>query len=581
MTAFGLSAKKTAKNSVLDLKTSLTDSSIVFPESFESDSHRMLEGWYMRNYTSLDPDAPDKGNPDVSDDMMRRRLSALPTVVELPFNQVVRSYIDRYLEKSRPQVSGILGLSYYYMPIFEQELEKRGLPNELKYLPVIESGLDPNAVSKHGAAGLWQFMLATGKGLGLEVNSLVDERRDPYASSAAAAEYLKSLHDTYNDWSLAIAAYNCGPNNVNKAIRRVGGDPKQQDFWSIYEALTPETRGYVPMFIAANYVFNYYQEHGISPVLPTKPLVTDTLHIPYRVHFNQISEVLDIPVEELRLLNPQYRADVIPGTPDRSYTLILPSRQVQAYLMSRDDILAYEAEKYARRDQVEPGDAATPYEEPTIVTSQQIPSALPLAEAVADQAPAEKAITAAVEAVNSAQPSNMFVHKVEKGETLASIARKYGVSVNDLRNWNHLRRNAVRAGQQLKIQGTQRQTASAKTPSETASSKASSKKSQAKEKTQAKESTRTSTAKQSAPAKKAQPSQHEIKNGETLSSISKKYGVSIQELKAANGMTNDNIRAGKTLKIPAKSSSASSGKSTPAKQGSGKKSSSSKKKKKR
>ena len=279
-----------AKN-VLDLKHSITDSNIVYPDSYEVDTRKMLEGWYLKNYTATDTRYSDQSDANVSDEVIPERLSKLNTVIEMPFNQIVRSYIDRYTARGRGAVSTLLGLSIYYMPIFEQALEAQGLPLELKYLPVIESGLNPNAVSKHGATGLWQFMLATGKGLDLEVSSLVDERRDPYASSQKAAAYLKDLYDTYKDWSLAIAAYNCGPGTVNKAIRRAGGDPASHDFWSIYYYLPAETRGYVPMFIAANYVMNYYPYHNISPVLATKPLVTDTLMISNRVHFNQISKV--------------------------------------------------------------------------------------------------------------------------------------------------------------------------------------------------------------------------------------------------------------------------------------------------
>jgi len=309
-------AKNNNKQNVLDLKTSITDSAIVYPESFEADTQKLLESWFIKNYTASDNRYATEPDVDVSDEEMVKRLSALPTVIEMPYNQIVRSYIDRYTKKGRAQIAAVLGLSLYYMPIFEQALEEQGLPLELKYLPIIESGLNPNAVSKHGATGLWQFMLGTAKGLGLEVTSLVDERRDPYVSSERAASYLKDLYATYGDWSLAIAAYNCGPGNVNKAIRRAGGEAKDHDFWSIYNYLSPETRWYVPMFIAANYVMTYYPEHNISPVLPVKPLVMDTLQVANRVHFNQISKVLDIPVEELRILNPQFRADVIPGTPE-------------------------------------------------------------------------------------------------------------------------------------------------------------------------------------------------------------------------------------------------------------------------
>ncbi|MDE6056573.1 MAG: transglycosylase SLT domain-containing protein, partial [Muribaculaceae bacterium] len=351
--AIGLSPTSQAANpNVMNIKTSITDDAIVFPETFEQDTQKLLEGWYMRNYTATDNSATAKKDVETSDETIRKRLAAMPTVIEMPFNSIVRQYIDRYTKTGRPQVSAILGLGLYYMPIFEQALEERGLPHELKYLPVIESALDPNAVSKHGATGLWQLMLATGKGLGLDCNSLVDERRDPYASSRAAAELLKQLYDTYGDWSLAIAAYNSGPSAVNKAIRRAGGDASKADFWSIYPYLSDETRGYVPMFIAANYVMTYYPQHNISPVLPTKPLVTDTVGVTDRMHFDQIEAVLAIPKEELRILNPQYREDLIPGTPERPYMLVLPSKQIHAYLMSHDQILSYQADKYSRRSTV-------------------------------------------------------------------------------------------------------------------------------------------------------------------------------------------------------------------------------------
>ena len=373
------------KGNVLDVKESITDSNIVFPESFETDTQKLLESWYMKNYTATD-DKYMSSDVKTTDDQIRQRLSQLPTVIEMPFNSIVRTYIDRYTQRGRAQVAATLGLANYYMPIFEQALEEAGLPLELKYLPVVESALNPNAVSKHGATGLWQFMLATGKGLGMEVNSLVDERRDPYVSSRKAARYLKDLHSTYGDWSLAIAAYNCGPGAVNKAVRRAGDG--KHDFWSIYEYLSPETRGYVPAFIAANYVMNYYPEHGISPVIPTKPLVTDTVGVAGRVHFNQISEVLDIPVEELRLLNPQFRADLIPGSPEKPYMLILPSQQVHAYIVSEDQIKGHEAERYARRDVVEPGDMPS---ESSVEMEMADPSAADVRQTLAaDNLPAEE-----------------------------------------------------------------------------------------------------------------------------------------------------------------------------------------------
>lgn len=530
--AFPQSAVAQKKSTVLDVKTTITDNDIVYPESFEADTHKMLEGWYMKNYMATDDRYRREGDTRNDDKTIRERLAKMPTVIEMPYNQVVRSYIDRYTQRGREQVTVLLGLSHYYLPIFEQALEERGLPLELKYLPVIESGLDPNAVSRHGATGLWQFMIATAKGMGLEVNSLVDERRDPYLSSKKAAQYLSDLYATYNDWSLAIAAYNCGPGAVNKAIRRAGGDPKNHDFWSIYEYLTPETRGYFPMFIAANYVMNYYPQHNISPVIPTKPLITDTLQISDRVHFNQISSVLNIPVEELRVLNPQFRADVIPGSADRSYTLVLPSQQVHAYLMSEEAIKAHDSEKYARRESVEPGEAPAA-------------SRNDVALASADNNLEESALPVAT--ASASKGVRTVTHKVKPGESLATIAQTYGVTPEEIKQWNSLRRNAVRTGQLLRVN-----TASAEGETETLTAEAAPASGQqswqpATPAVTAKKSTKAA-AKPKAPA----ATSHKLKSGETLSSLSKKYGVSIAEIKKANGMKSDNLRAGSTIKIPAK-----------------------------
>lgn len=523
-------AKNNNKQNVLDLKTSITDSAIVYPESFEADTQKLLESWFIKNYTASDNRYATEPDVDVSDEEMVKRLSALPTVIEMPYNQIVRSYIDRYTKKGRAQIAAVLGLSLYYMPIFEQALEEQGLPLELKYLPIIESGLNPNAVSKHGATGLWQFMLGTAKGLGLEVTSLVDERRDPYVSSERAASYLKDLYATYGDWSLAIAAYNCGPGNVNKAIRRAGGEAKDHDFWSIYNYLSPETRGYVPMFIAANYVMTYYPEHNISPVLPVKPLVMDTLQVANRVHFNQISKVLDIPVEELRILNPQFRADVIPGTPESPYTLILPSQQIHAYLMSEKEIHNFEPDKYGRRGTVDPG---------------EVPADAMLAVEGTEVWPDDMGEADVAFAATQGKAS-VIMHKVVAGESLASIAEQYGVTPAEIKASNNLRRNAVRVGQQLRISTSSPQAVMETTVAAvTGKSKASASKKKSKAKTR---------------TKKSGPITHKLRNGESLSSLSKKYGVSIAEIKKANGMTNDKLRAGKTIKIPAKTTAKKSGK---------------------
>jgi membrane-bound lytic murein transglycosylase D len=590
--AFQAYPKQAKGSSVLDVSQSFSDSAIIYPESFEADTQKMLESWYLKNYTSTDDRYKTMPDVKVSDDVLIARLQSLPTIIEMPFNQVVKSYIERYTQKSRAQVSAMLGLSHYYMPIFEQALEQEGLPLELKYLPVIESALNPNAVSKHGATGLWQFMLGTAKGLGLEVNSLVDERRDPYMSSEKAASYLKDLYATYGDWSLAIAAYNCGPGAVNKAIRRAGGDPKSHDFWSIYNYLSAETRGYVPMFIAANYVMNYYKDHNISPVLATKPLVTDTIAVTSRIHFNQISSVLNIPVEELRILNPQFRADIIPGSADSPYYLILPSQQVHAYIMSEDEIKNYDADKYAQRLVVEPN-------QPTIDNTAVVEEPIAAVEEQEEEVVAVKQTARERSNSNSnTQSGGTTIHKVREGESLASIAEQYNVSPADIKTWNGLRRNAVRVGQQLKIEkgssnksqtyasneqqsSTQKQTSQKNTKTTTESSntvnnstsKKNSKNEQANNKKNNKKDSKNKKAE-----KQATPKTHTIKEGENLTVIANKYGVSVNELKSANNIDGDNIRAGKTLQIPSKGSS-KKGKSNTSSSSKKKNSSSSSKKK--
>ena len=413
----------TAAPSVLSLSQYANDSTIVLPESFETDTRKMMENWYLQNYTALDADVDRKPDEEVSDEEITRRLAAIPTTIELPFNSIVRAYIDAYTKKNRSLVENMLGMSLYYMPIFEQALERENLPMELKYLPVIESAMNPDAVSRSGATGLWQLMLPTARGFGMEVNTLVDERRDPVVSSAVAAKLLRQLYDIYHDWSLAIAAYNCGPGNINKALRRCNAEKK--DFWAIYPYLPKQTRGYLPGFIAATYVMTYYKHHNISPALAKKPILTDSVHVNRRVHFQQIADVLQIPMEELKVLNPQYRQECIPGDL-RPYPLVLPANQTYAYIMSEDAICAHNADQYARRLTVEPstGEAAE--------------------ETTAEGREGEWVTT-----------EKTLYHKVKKGETMSSIAKKYGVSLWSLKHANGNIRKA-RRGQTLKVVTTER-----------------------------------------------------------------------------------------------------------------------------
>lgn len=414
-----------ARPSILTLADAAADSTVVFPESVETDVNRMMQNWYLQNYTALDKEVDNRPDVATTDAELIERLQAIPTTIEMPFNSVVRQYIDMYTGRKRSLVESMLGMSLYYMPIFEQAIEKEGIPIELKYLPVIESAMNPDAVSRAGAVGLWQIMLPTARGLGLEINTLVDERRDPVRSSEAAARYLRELYDIYKDWSLAIAAYNCGPGNVNKALRRAGDDARK-DFWAIYPYLPRETRGYVPCFIAATYVMNYYNKHNISPALAKKPIVTDSVRVNRRVHFQQIADILKLPVEQLQVLNPQYRKQEIPGTPDRPWPLVLPANQTYAYIMSEDAIAAHNADLYARRDVVEP---ATGMEaRPATVDGQE----------------GEWVVT-----------EDVKWHKVRHNETMASIAKRYGVSLKSLKRWNGNIRKP-RRGQSVKIVSTKR-----------------------------------------------------------------------------------------------------------------------------
>ena len=301
-------------------------------------------------------------------------------------------------------------MSEYYFPLFEEALNRYQLPYELRYLPIIESALNPIARSYVGAAGLWQFMPATGKLYGLEINSLVDERMDPIRATDAACRFLSNLYKIYGDWNLVIAAYNCGGGNVNKAIRRAGG---KRDFWSIYPFLPRETRNYVPIFIAANYAMNYGHEHGICKAPIEKAMLTDTICINQRMHLQQVSEKLEISMEELRRLNPQYSRDILPGGKD--YTLCLPTEKVGLFIEQQDSIIAHKADSliHNRRAEID---------------------------------------LAKVTSINGAYRVNgVTYYTIKNGDTLGGIAKRFHCSVKQLKQWNGLKSDIIRAGKKLKI----------------------------------------------------------------------------------------------------------------------------------
>jgi len=313
------------------------------PEGMDEEIEEELEDFDGREYLSGEADSGE--NPSYDDQVYIERLKRLPTVIEMPYNKVVRKFIDRYTGRLRHTVSFMLGAQNFYMPIFEQALEAYELPLELKYLPVIESALNPTARSRVGATGLWQFMLTTGKDYGLTVNSLIDERRDPIKSSYAAARYLRHLYNRFGDWALAIASYNCGPENVEKAITRSNGNT---DYWQIYPYLPAETRGYVPAFIAANYIMTYYCEHNIPAMKCELPERTDTVMLSRDVHLGQIAAVCDIDMDELKELNPQYRTPVVCGA-SAPATLRLPLDKMKTFLEKENEVYNYMPDQFSTK----------------------------------------------------------------------------------------------------------------------------------------------------------------------------------------------------------------------------------------
>ena len=395
------------------------DDEIDFPESMEEeDIDDLLNQFHAKAYLSVDEDCQmSNTNPTFGKEVYKERLKRLPTEMEMPYNEIVQTFIDRYTNRMRHGVSFMLGASNFFMPLFEEALEMYQLPLELKYLPIIESALKPNAVSRVGAAGLWQFMSTTGKEYGLEINTLIDERRDPVRSSYAAAHYLKDLYKIFGDWNLVIAAYNCGPANINKAIHRAGGE---KDFWKIYPYLPKETRGYVPAFIAANYVMNYYCEHNICPMKCELPVKTDTVVVTRDVNLNQIAAVMGIDIEMLRSLNPSYRRDIVPGNPTRPMSIRMMPNDVVRFIDLQDSIYNYtSSEIYKKRDEVEVRNV-------NVKSSHSSKS-------------------------RSRSRSRATSITVRKGDTLGAIARRNGTTVQKLRQLNGIRGNNIRAGKKLRV----------------------------------------------------------------------------------------------------------------------------------
>lgn len=393
----------------------------IFAEKMDS----LINNWYIKNaydinsrvisdtianLLMIDADQEYPGN-SIPDSVYIERLAMLNSHIDLSFNKTVKNVITLYTERRRDQVEVMLGLANYYFPMFEETLDKYNMPLELKYMAIIESALNARAFSRAGASGLWQFMYGTGKMYGLEISTFVDERRDPVKATDAAARYLNDLYKIYKDWHLVIAAYNCGPGNVNRAIRRSGG---KRDYWTIYYRLPRETRGYVPAFIAATYVMNYYKVHNLTPRQPAFDIVTDTIMVSNYLHFEQLAKVMNIETDLLREINPMYRRDVVPATPDNPYPLRLPRNTISAFIDQEQSIFNYQREVFFPNNQIK---------NPSQTAYHYVPS--------------------------DVKGKATVYYTVKSGDNVGFISEWFDVRASDVRYWNNLRGNLIRVGQKL------------------------------------------------------------------------------------------------------------------------------------
>lgn len=427
---------------------------IDLPESMTTDLDSLMRLYDAKMYLEQDTecDMPDV-NPVYDASVYKERLSKLPTAMEMPYNDIIQAFINHYTGPLRRKVAAMLGAQNFFIPIFEEALESYDLPLELKYLPVIESGLNPMAKSRVGATGLWQFMLNTAKQYGLTVNSMVDERRDITRASYAAAHYLSDLYNIYGDWNLVIAAYNCGTGALNKAIKRSNGE---RDYWKIYPKLPAETRGYVPAFIAANYVMNYYCDHNICP-LTTKdfPTATDTVMVDRDIHFEQIAQVLNISVDQLKSLNPQYRRNIVNGKSGDG-SLRLPSLLIPVFIEKEDSIFAANTTNYKpKRTEVEVAGGTDNYS----VTNNKVTYDDP--EADEHETSSKKSYRSGSSSKNNSKGKGKNKKKtksakaknvsIREGDTLSEIAERNHTTVAKLKKLNKISGSSIRAGKKIRV----------------------------------------------------------------------------------------------------------------------------------
>ena len=405
-----LSAMAQTNNTIkVNDELSNKEQTVALPQNMMVDADSLMMRWELKHFLYSDNEKINTGNTEASTEEIQERLRRIPAIIELPYNNIVNECIKKYSNSLRKNVSVMLGAGNLYIPLFEETLDRYGLPLELKYLPVVESSLDPMAGKTSGNAGLWQLSMSVAERYGLKVNSLVDERRDPVKSTEAAAKYLKELYGIFNDWNLVIAAFNEGPSNISKAIHRADG---KKDYWAIYPFLPQETRGYVPSFVAANYIMNYYCEHGIRPMKTKYPVKTDTLVITRNLHMEQIAALCNIEKEAIKSLNPQYRTEVIPGE-SGACTLRLPQDVMLKFIDKEEAIYSYKtAELLPRRALVS-----------------------------VDEKVAAKA--------REAQKAKYV--KIRRGDTLGAIAARNHTTVKAIKRLNGMRSDRINPGKSLRV----------------------------------------------------------------------------------------------------------------------------------
>ena len=521
------------------------------PEDYTAEvSDSLLNIWYAHRMASDDTEEFDMDSvrfeSNVPDEVYIERLKKMNSFISLPYNDIVKNYIILYSEKMPTKMAHMLGLCQYYMPIFDETFNKHDLPEELKAMAIIESAMNPLAVSRAGAKGMWQFMYATAKMYGLHIDSFVDERMDPFKAADAAARYLQDAYEIFGDWNLAIASYNCGAGNVNKAIRRSGG---KRAFWDIWPYLPRETRGYVPAFVGALYAMTYYKEHGIKPEAVEMPIHVDTFKINKQLHLKQVAELTGAPLEELKNLNPQYRHDIIPGN-SKEYILRLPYTYTNAFIEHEDSVYTHKYDEFFNPTTIKKIQDGADGERIVYVVkngdylgriasrnrctvaqikrwnglkSNNIRVGQRLVIYRGGGGPSTSSSSSSTTAAASSSSSSSTqsstptgTYTVKSGDTLSGIATRHGVTVNQLKQWNGLTSNNIRVGQKLKLNSS-------------------------------------SSASSASASSSGDYSTYTVKSGDSLYSIAKNYsGVSAQDIMNFNGMSSSNIKPGMKIKIPKK-----------------------------